>query len=303
MPILVDFSQVSIGVLTADAYTSKQTVTFDVGYARHLIINLLRTYRQKYYRQYGELIIATDSSNGYWRKDIFPYYKASRKADKEKSNIDWESVKVCLNTVRDELKEYFPYPVISVPKAEGDDCIGVLCEYFHTNELITDGMWEDTPQSILILSADGDLVQNQRFKNVQQYSPKMKKFLRPEGQTVDQFLLEHIAEGDSGDGIPNTLSVDNCFVDKIRQKSLKKDRRAEFIEKGIDACQTEEERKFYTRNQTLIDFQYIPLEIKNNIIAEYQKQRKACEFRGRKKVMNYLIKNRMGLLIDHLSDF
>ena len=302
---LVDFSQVSISAITADAgYGGGPAVKLDEGYVRHLIINMLRSYRLKYGRDYGDLVICCDSKDGYWRKDFWPYYKANRKKDREDSKLDWDTVFYCLDLVKSELKEYFPYPVIEVSKAEGDDVIAVLAEWSQENDLQEDGMWSGEPKNLLIHSADGDQVQNQRFPNVKQYSHMQKKWLTPPaGMSVEQFINEHIAEGDGTDGICNVLSADNCLVDKIRQKSLKKDRRADFIARGYEACLTEEEQQYFKRNQTLVDFRFIPTDLKANIITEFTQQKAEADARGRRKIMNYLIKNRMSLLIDHLSEF
>lgn len=301
--IVVDFSQTAISAITADMYGSSGGSKMDEGYIRHVIINMIRSYRLKYGREYGDIVIACDASR-YWRTEFFPFYKASRKKTREDSPFDWETIFRGIEITREELKEYFPYPVIRVDKAEGDDVIAVLAEWAFENDLQKDGMWEGEPNPFLIISADGDQIQNQRFSNVKQYSTMHKKWLAPPpGMSVAQYLAEHIAEGDTGDGICNVLSADNCLVDKIRQKSLKKDRRADFIARGIDACMTDEEKQYYHRNQTLIDFKCIPVEIKENIISEFLAQREICQKRGRKRIMSYLIKNRMSLLVDHLSEF
>ena len=49
---------------------------------RHMVLNSLRSYRTKFYNDYGELVICYDGRN-YWRKEIFPYYKQNRKKSRE----------------------------------------------------------------------------------------------------------------------------------------------------------------------------------------------------------------------------
>lgn len=299
--ILVDFNQVVISALTTAEFGGGQK-TFDDGYIKHLVINMLRSYRVKYSRTYGDLVICADASN-YWRKEKFPQYKAARQKAKDDSAFDWESIFYGMELVRNDLLDYFPYPVIHVDRCEADDIIATLCEWSQTNDLTETGIFTEEPKPMLIISSDGDLIQNQRFQNVKQYSPKHKKLVNTNGVPIEDFIKDHICEGDTGDGIPNCLSSDNSFTDKIRQKSLRKDRRAEFVEKGIAACQTEDEKKYYIRNQEVIDFRFIPQDIKDAIITEYNVQKKRCDFIGRKKIMSYLIKNRMSLLIEHLSEF
>ena len=94
---------------------------------RHMILNSLRSYRVKFGTDYGELVIACDNTN-YWRKQKFPYYKANRKKNQETSELDWKQIFECLNKIRQELKDYFPYRVIDIESAEADDIIATLCD-------------------------------------------------------------------------------------------------------------------------------------------------------------------------------
>lgn len=117
---------------------------------------------------------------------------------------------------------------------------------------------------------------------------------------LNMFTMDHICGGDSGDGIPNICSPDNSFVDGIRQKPFKRDRLEEFFKLGIDACKDETERRNFQRNQLLIDFDMIPTNIYNEVIKEYTSH----QVHGNKmKVMNYLMKNKMRLLLEHAGSF
>lgn len=304
--ILVDFNQVVVSAVTADSSNRGQKgkkIVVEESFMRHAAINSLRYYRSKFKNQFGELVICCDSDEGYWRKKYCRYYKSTRSKAKDDSPFDWRSISAGLATVRDELKANFPYPVIDVAGAEGDDVIATIAEWSQTNDLTTEGIFLDEPKPLLILSGDGDQIQNQKFKNVIQYSPMKKMFLKPENQSVKEFLNEHIAEGDRTDGIVNVLSAENCFEDKIRQKSLKQDRREAFIKYGIGACLTDEERRNYVRNQTLIDFSFIPEDIKTAIVSEFEKEVEAAKLRGRKKLMTYFVKNRMRMLLECIQDF
>ena len=149
------------------------------------------------------------SNKNNWRRQLFPYYKANRKKSQAESELDWKAIFDCLGKIRAELKEFFPYRIIDIESAEADDIIGTLCQEFG-----------NTNQRILILSGDKDFQQLQRFINVTQYNPVMKKFVVC--NNPDMFLKEHILKGDPGDGIPNVLSEDNCFVVGSRQKPLTK---------------------------------------------------------------------------------
>ena len=79
-----------------------------------------------------------------------------------------------------------------------------------------------------------------------------------------------------------------------------KKRLAEFYEQGIDACRNDEEKRNYQRNIMLVNFDYMPKEVRDNIIQEYT----SCKPKGDKmKIMDYLIKNKCRLLLDNLEEF
>ena len=254
---------------------------------RHMVLNSLRSYKVMFSEQYGEMVIACDNKN-YWRKKIFPYYKAARKKAQEKSPIDWKRVYEYLDRMKLELEVYFPYRVIEVESAEADDIIATLC----LNHLY------DKP--ILIVSADKDFIQLQRFDNVKQYDPIRKKYIY--GAFPRQYLFEHIIRGDSGDGIPNILSADNCLVIGERQRPITKKRIAEVLNGPVEGSVDhlpENIRVNYLRNRQLIDLTMIPEEIRVKIIERYIQQ----SGKKRDKLMNYFISHKLKNLFEHISEF
>lgn len=86
---------------------------------RHMVLESLRSYRTKFKNEFGELVIAMDNVS--WRKNVFPYYKANRKKDREKSKVDWQSIFEIISKIRQELKDHMPYRIIDVEGAEADD--------------------------------------------------------------------------------------------------------------------------------------------------------------------------------------
>jgi 5'-3' exonuclease len=178
---------------------------------RHMVLNAIRSFNQKFSHEYGEIVVACDNTNN-WRKKEFPYYKANRKKNQEKSELDWKGIFDCLGKIRQELKDYFPYRVIDVECAEADDIIAALV---HTRGKIVSSA---NNEKILILSGDKDFIQLHVYSNVRQYDPVRKKFI--EHNDPERYLKEHILKGDSGDGVPNVLSGDDCFVIGQRQKPL-----------------------------------------------------------------------------------
>ena len=79
--IIVDMNQVMLSNLLMQLgnHTNAQ---LEENMVRHMVLNSLRSYRQKFYEEFGELVIACDNTN-VWRKQVFPYYKANRKKNQE----------------------------------------------------------------------------------------------------------------------------------------------------------------------------------------------------------------------------
>jgi len=282
--ILVDLNQVMISNLMMQI-GNHTNIQIEPSLIRHMVLNSLRSYRQKYRDKYGELVICCDNRH-YWRKDVFPYYKASRKKTREASDLDWTAVFETLNVIRDELKDNFPYKVINIGGAEADDVIGTLARKYHAHE------------KILVLSGDKDFMQLQRYPNIDQFSPIMKRWLRTDD--ANAFLKEHIIKGDRGDGIPNFLSPDDVFVVGGRQKPVSKKKLDTWV--SIDPeqfCSNETMLRNYKRNEQLIDLTMTPQAIVEDIVNTFENY----EVPPRSGLLNYFMKNKMKLLMDHLQEF
>lgn len=283
--LVIDFSQVMLSNIMVQIgnHTNAQ---LDENMVRHMVLNSIRMYKTKFGPEYGELVIACDASN-YWRKTLFPYYKANRKKSQAASELDWKAIFECLNKIRDELLTVFPYRVIRVDTAEADDIIGTLAKEFG-----------NTSEKILIISGDKDFQQLQSYMNVKQYNPVLKKFITCNDPS--KFLKEHIIKGDSGDGIPNFLSDDNCLVVGTRQKPVTQKKLDEYLKKNPEEfCQTLTQLRNYKRNQQLIDLSKIPETVSGSIMEEYNKQanKKAPE------LMNYFIQHKLKNLMEHINEY
>jgi hypothetical protein len=127
-----------------------------------------------------------------------------------------------------------------------------------------------------------------------------KKYITATKQEIKDFMVEHIVKGDSGDGVPNIFSKDDVFVSGERQKVCSAKRLAEFIENGEAACRNDEEKRNYARNQTLVDFFFIPEDVSKDIIETYLSSKPNND---KMKIMNYLMENRCRLLLDEIEDF
>lgn len=287
--ILVDINQVMISNLMQQIGGKTEDVDPDL--IRHMILNSLRMYRQEFGDMYGELVICCDDKK-YWRREVFPYYKMNRKKDREKSGLDWNNIFQTLNQIRDELKEHFPYKVIQVEGAEADDIIGTLCQtYGHI------GVCSDLEERILILSSDKDFLQLQKYCNVIQYSPVQKMFIQELHPHV--YLNTHIIRGDKGDGIPNFLSDDDTFVEGKRQKPISTKKLDIWCMQEPEEFCDEKMLRGYKRNQQLVDLDFIPEDIRQNIIKQF----KEAETNQRSLLLNYFIQHKLKNLTEVIDQF
>ena len=279
--ILIDLSQI-MGASTMMSMGKEQSEV-DIDMVRHMILNSLRMYRSKYYDEYGELILCCDGRHS-WRREHFPQYKAARKSNRDADNRNWTQIFGCLDTIKSELKEFFPYKYLEIDEAEADDIIGVLAR-------------QSGSEKVMIISGDKDFIQLQTHKNVKQYSPITKKLVT--AKNPYNYLKEHIMRGDSSDGIPNFLSSDNCIVDKIRQKPLSKKKVESWLgESPVDFC-TEEQLRNYHRNVKLIDLQYTPLDIVDKIKQQFNENPKG----KRSGLLNFFVERKLNNLIQDIGEF
>jgi len=281
--IIFDYNQVVIANLMEQIGSSKTPV--EESLVRHMILNSIRSYRVKFGAEFGELVIACDNTN-YWRRKFFPYYKANRKKAQEKSELDWKSVFECLNKIRAELKEYFPYKVIDIETAEADDVIATL---------VFSESFNNPTEKVLILSGDKDFIQLHIYGNVKQYDPTRKKWITHSDPL--SYKKEHILKGDSGDGVPNILSSDNCFVIGERQRPLTAKKLEHYIKITPNEMESNIARNYF-RNEKLIDLDQVPDDIRVKVMESYYGQKK-----DRSKLMNYFIANKLRNLTEHIGEF
>lgn len=292
--MIVDFNQTAISNLMAEV-GGRNDVEIEVPLLRHMILNSIRGYKQKFGNKYGELVIACDNQN-YWRRKEFSYYKAGRKKAREDSGFNWKLIFEALTMIREEINDYFPYKVINVDGAEADDIIAVLAEWSQSNDL-SNGLF-DEPKPFLVLSGDHDFIQLQKWNNVQQYSPIQKKFVKSD-ISPEKYAFEHIIKGDKGDGIPNILSADDSIVNGVRQKPITQKKLDEWFKNPELMPNDDQIRKNYIRNKKLVSFDSIPANIKESIINSYTNQPE----KDKSKLLNFFVQNRMKNMMELIEEF
>lgn len=255
---------------------------------RHMILNSIRMYNKRFRNEYGQMVIACDSSS--WRKEYFPNYKFKRKSGRDESPLDWNEIFRIINMVREEIAANIPWKVVKVDRAEADDIIGALA--MESQEF-------GKHEPIMIVSADKDFIQLHKYDNVRQYSPMTKKFI--EDKNPRTYITEHVFKGDSSDGVPNVLSPDNTFVEGIRQSPVTKKKIAAWVEsiEDLQSVMDEQTYRNYCRNKKMIDLEEMPSDLRETIINTYEGIKVAPKL----KVLNYLIKKRCKMLIESVQEF
>jgi len=286
--IIVDINQIMISNLMVQI-NGRNAVELNEDLVRHMVLNSLRGHNKKFRKEYGEMVIACDSKN-VWRREIFPNYKAGRKATREKSEHDWDAIFSMLHNIKDEIRSFLPYKVIELETAEADDIIATLVKK------IQNQVGPNHEKKVLILSGDKDFIQL-HGPNVKQYNPVLNKFVG-KGEDPVIYIKEHILKGDRSDGVPNVLSDDNVFVEGRRQRPLSKKKIDAWVNE-VFMTFTEEEQKNYSRNRKLIDLSCIPPELEEKIINEFIDAKVA----SRDKILNYFITKKLKTLIEVIDEF
>ena len=131
--------------------------------------------------------------------------------------------------------------------AEADDVIAVLANKLYN---------QDKSRLIVIISNDNDYLQLVNDKTL--IWSLQNKLLNSKVETTSQeMLMRKILRGDEGDNIPSI--VGNMSEKDITELIQNRDKFESWLN-------TSDKRKLFENNQTLIDFNFIPDEIRDSIM-------------------------------------
>ena len=283
--VIVDFNGLAIGSIMGQLQRGEE---LSENLVKHIILNNLRVYRNKYKEaDHGKMVIACDSYS--WRKEVFPEYKAQRKANRSKDKHDWQQIFDLIESTLQDLRENFPYAVIKIDSAEADDIIGAL----------TVEMSDFGGEDVVIISADKDFIQLQQYGHVIQWSPMFNKMIKEDNPR--RYLFEHLLKGDAGDGVPNANSHDDVFVTAARQTPMTQKQIDKYWDNHDDLEMIMKPNVFrnFMRNVQMIDLTNTPDGIREASINTY----KNYKYPSRQNILTYLIENRMKMLIDSAGEF
>ena len=276
--ILLDFSQTMIGSFMA---MGKGSIVVEEDLLRHTVLNSIRQYKHQFrHVDHGGFVICCDSPKN-WRKESFPEYKANRKKRRETDSTDWTSLFEFLHQMIADLREYFPYKVMRVERAEADDIIAVLTQ-------------EEMKNPTTIISSDKDFIQLQKYEGVQQWSPLTKNFVKG---NPEESLWEKLIKGDVGDGVPNILSSDDTLVTEGKRQRPVSKKKME-LWKTDRSDWNEDMKRNFNRNEMMVDLEKTPESIRINIINQFREQ---VPPHGR--LLEYFTEKRLKNLMEHLDEF
>ena len=276
--ILLDFSQTMIGSFMA---MGKGSIVVEEDLLRHTVLNSIRQYKHQFrHVDHGGFVICCDSPKN-WRKESFPEYKANRKKRRETDSTDWTSLFEFLHQMIADLREYFPYKVMRVERAEADDIIAVLTQ-------------EEMKNPTTIISSDKDFIQLQKYEGVQQWSPLTKSFVKG---NPEESLWEKLIKGDVGDGVPNILSSDDTLVTEGKRQRPVSKKKME-LWKTDRSDWNEDMKRNFNRNEMMVDLEKTPESIRINIINQFREQ---VPPHGR--LMEYFTEKRLKNLMEHIEEF
>jgi len=300
--IVIDYN----GMVLQHVHTNfKNPADLTLNNLRHYVLSDIKKYNKKYREKYGDLVLCHDNTAGagYWRRDYFPEYKANRKKARDAAVFDWETFFEYFEIVKEELQKWFPYKQISIPKCEGDDIIGWICQH------------KDPFEKIMIISADKDFKQLQVSPDIRQWSYNTNEYLKAPGPL---YLKEHIIRGDGGDGVPNIYSDGDTFINPSKRQfpvSTKDIQRWIHIPKNIvieelaaKLCKFKKIshqaalkiiKENWIRNESMVNLHKVPEEYQILIEEAFNKTPSAKSNR----LYSYFLKNKMTLMINYIEDF
>ena len=221
------------------------------------------------------VILALDDKN-YWRKKIFPLYKAQRKKERSENkffkDVNFEELFKVSDEFFKELVTIIPQiQSIKIPNVEADDVIAILTEHISL----------DTH----CISTDKDMYQLYRYKGYKQskFGNDIQEVLNPMS-----FLHEKICRGDKSDNIP---SIYPRLGIKTYQKMMENGSLLKLISEDSNVGEV------YSRNREIVDFKYIPKQITKDILKEYHAF--VPERTNEMTLYNFLLKHKMNFILDN----
>jgi 5'-3' exonuclease len=206
----------------------------------------------------AKVIFCMDSPRqNVWRMELTKEYKADRCDLTAKANFKPTFEKTYSKIIPKIIKENTNISKLRLDKLEADDIIAVICKYYEKK-------YPD--EKVYIVSGDKDFLQLGR-DNVIFINYKTKKPLILSEEQAKEELKMKILNGDCSDNIVTIFPKDRKLLSLKKRKELIENDSSlqEYFKENPDI------KKKYDINCQMIDFNYIPKDLKKNILVEYKK--------------------------------
>lgn len=211
-----------------------------------------------------DVVLALDSHDGYWRREIYPPYKADRQEKRRDDGFDWEAAFAEFDTLADAVGRFTPWRIVRASKCEADDVIYTLSA--------------EHRGPVVIHSGDSDYLQLVN-DHVSLYLPHLQEYVefprycKVSGtdvycETPEDYLRYAILTGQGGkDNVFNVKTPTDFSgtrkpgLGAVAAKKILEtgDFEAELLRLGL--------HDNYMRNRKLIDMRELPDEYRQMIIA------------------------------------
>lgn len=238
---------------------------------RYMIFEKMMDFISSHAPAGADVILAMDSPGDYWRRDIYPPYKADRSARREASGIDYKTAFRHFQALAADIETYLPWKTVSVPKCEADDVIYMTTLLY--------------PEGVIINSADSDYIQlcQGRVRLYRAHEEDWFSFPYKGMNDADTFLKAAIITGQSGkDNVYNVRTPTSWKPEDGRKPGCGMKMATRLMEG--DLMRNLEERDLlenYQRNRTLIDMSCLPEQYRTAIeTALKAKDITTCDIAG-----------------------
>jgi len=187
-----------------------------------------------------------------WRMNLYPEYKGTRKntcAYKNKKYNIGNIFKHIYHDLYPKIQEQYGFKLIKVENAEADDVIAVLANQIRKI---------DKNRLVVIISNDNDYLQLVNEKTLI-WSLQNKLLNTKVEMTAEEILLKKILKGDESDNIPSI--VGSMSEQNVLELIKSDDKLQEWLVNNNKS-------DIFENNRKLIDFGFIPDNIKNNILKQ-----------------------------------
>lgn len=295
---IIDISQLAIATAIQN-FSDRQYEKFNINIMRHLVLNTLKT-NVMMARKSGHpnIVIAVDNTHsvGYLRRDIADYYKRNREKMRAESKFDFDGFFENFPIVLQEISDNMPYKVMSIPRFEADDHIGVITMYCLVRNI-----------PVRIVSSDGDFTQLHKSELVTQWSPGQKKFVKPKYGSPHLDLMYKIVKGDKKDGVSPIQTRGDFYVNPIEGQRAPA-ASTKWIESLADCENDEQIKKLlndetlwkrFKENRDLIDLSYIPAVYQEQIVEAYESAQAA----SKGTMYKYFVRSGLKQLLTEIDKF